>query len=68
MPKARRVRGAIEEAGWKLVRMRGSRRIYRKGNRTVPFAYHDGADLGGPAMAVVAREFGMTVDELRRPL
>ena len=48
--------------------MRGSHRIYRKGSRTVPFAYHDGADLGGPAMAVVAKEFGMTVDELRRLL
>jgi hypothetical protein len=35
---------------------------------TVPFAYHDGVDLGGPALAVVAREFGMSVDELRRLL
>jgi predicted RNA binding protein YcfA (HicA-like mRNA interferase family) len=51
-----------------LVRIRGSHRIYRKANRTAPFAYHDSADLGGPAMAVVARAFGMTVDELRRLL
>jgi predicted RNA binding protein YcfA (HicA-like mRNA interferase family) len=68
MAKARRVRAAIEKAGWELVRIRGSHRIYRKANRTAPFAYHDSADLGGPAMAVVARAFGMTVDELRRLL
>jgi predicted RNA binding protein YcfA (HicA-like mRNA interferase family) len=68
MAKARRVRAAIEKAGWTLVRIRGSHRIYRKGGRTVPFAYHDHADLGGPALAVVAREFGMTMDELRRLL
>jgi hypothetical protein len=34
----------------------------------VPFAYHDAVDLGGPALAIVAREFGMAVDELRRLL
>jgi predicted RNA binding protein YcfA (HicA-like mRNA interferase family) len=68
MAKARQVRRAIERAGWELMRMRGSHRIYRRGNVTVPFAYHDGVDLGGPALAVVAREFGMSVDELRRLL
>jgi predicted RNA binding protein YcfA (HicA-like mRNA interferase family) len=68
MAKAQRVRKAIERAGWELVRIRGSHRIYRKGTATVPFAYHDAADLGGPAMAVVARAFGMTVRELRRLL
>jgi len=68
MAKARRVRRAVERAGWTLVRTRGSHRIYRRGTALVPFAYHDAADLGGPAMAIVAREFGMTVDELRRLL
>lgn len=32
----------------------------------VVFAFHDGADLGGPMMARVARQFGYSVDELRR--
>ncbi len=68
MAKARQVRPAIEKAGWELVRARGSHRIYRRGSATVPFAYHDAVDLGGPALAVVAREFGLTVDELRRLL
>ena len=68
MAKARQVRRALENAGWELVRTRGSHRIYRKGNATVPFAYHDMVDLGARAMAIVAREFGMTVNELRRLL
>ncbi|HUL24463.1 MAG TPA: hypothetical protein VLW44_01655 [Streptosporangiaceae bacterium] len=29
-------------------------------------AYHDGADLGGPAMARIARDYGYTLDELRK--
>jgi predicted RNA binding protein YcfA (HicA-like mRNA interferase family) len=62
------VRRAIEKAGWELVRTRGSHRIYRRGSLTVPFAYHDAVDLGGSALTVVAREFGMTLDELRRLL
>jgi predicted RNA binding protein YcfA (HicA-like mRNA interferase family) len=66
--KARNVRRAIERAGWELMRVRGSHRIYRKGSLSVPFAYHDAVDLGGPAMAIVAREFGMSVSELRRLL
>jgi predicted RNA binding protein YcfA (HicA-like mRNA interferase family) len=66
--KARRVRAAIERAGWRLIRTNGSHHIYRRGSRTVPFAYHDSADLGGPAMAVVARAFDLTLAELRRLL
>jgi predicted RNA binding protein YcfA (HicA-like mRNA interferase family) len=68
MARARQVRRAIEKAGWELVRTRGWHRIYRKGSATVPFAYHDSVDLGSPALAVIAREFGLTVDELRRLL
>jgi predicted RNA binding protein YcfA (HicA-like mRNA interferase family) len=68
MAKARKVRRALEKGGWELVRIRGSHRIYRRHGAVVPFAYHDGADLGGPALAIVAKEFGMTVDELRRLL
>jgi hypothetical protein len=35
---------------------------------TVPFAYHDTVDIGGHALGVVARAFGMSVDEVRRLL
>ena len=68
MAKARQERRAIEKAGWELVRMRGSHRIYRRGSVIVPFAYHDSVDLGRTALTVVAREFGMSVDALRRLL
>jgi hypothetical protein len=30
------------------------------------WAYHDGVDLGGPAMARVARDYGYTLAELRK--
>jgi hypothetical protein len=32
------------------------------------FAYHDGADLGRPAIASVAKQFDLTIHELRRLL
>ncbi len=37
-----------------------------KGNEQRIWAYHDGADLGGPAMARIARDYGYTLDELRK--
>ncbi len=30
------------------------------------WAYHDGVDLGGPAMARIARDYGYTLAELRK--
>jgi hypothetical protein len=37
-----------------------------KGNEQRIWAYHDGVDLGGPAMARIARDYGYTIDELRK--
>ena len=37
-----------------------------KGDQRLIWAYHDGVDLGGPAMARVARHFGYTIAELRK--
>jgi hypothetical protein len=37
-----------------------------KGNRQRIWAYHDGVDLGGPAMARIARDYGYSVAELRK--
>ena len=34
-PKTREVISRLEREGWKLVRCKGGRRIYRKSNRTV---------------------------------
>jgi hypothetical protein len=40
--------------------------ICRKRNRTAIFAFHDREDLGGPMTAIVAKQFGYTLEELRR--
>lgn len=68
MAKARQVRKALEKAGWTPVSVRGSHHVYRKQGRIEVFAYHDTVDLGGPRMAIVARQFGLTIDHLRRLL
>jgi predicted RNA binding protein YcfA (HicA-like mRNA interferase family) len=64
--KARQIRAALERDGWRLIRQAGSHRLYRKGERTAVFAFHDREDLGGPMMARIAKEFGYTLEELRR--
>ncbi|MBJ7598537.1 type II toxin-antitoxin system HicA family toxin [Candidatus Nephthysia bennettiae] len=66
MAKARQVRAALERDGWRLVRQTGSHRLYRKGEMTAVFAFHDREDIGGPMMARIARQFGYTLEELRR--
>ena len=47
-------------------RRSGSHRVLVKGNEQRIWAYHDGVDLGGPAMARIARDYGYTLDELRK--
>lgn len=65
VPKAAQVLAGLRRDGWVEIRRRGSHRLLAKGNRRAVWAWHDGSDLGGPAMALVARQFGVTVDELR---
>jgi NAD(P)-dependent dehydrogenase (short-subunit alcohol dehydrogenase family) len=52
--------------GWRETRRSGSHRVLVKGNQQRIWAYHDGVDLGGPAMSRIARDYGYTVDELRK--
>jgi predicted RNA binding protein YcfA (HicA-like mRNA interferase family) len=66
MAKAARVLAALKRDGWIETRRPGSHRVLGKGNQQRIWAYHDGVDLGGPAMAWVARDYGYTVDELRK--
>ncbi len=66
--KARQVKKALEKAGWTLVSIRGSHHVYRKEGRIEVFAYHDNVDLGRTRMAIVAKQFGLTIDHLRRLL
>jgi predicted RNA binding protein YcfA (HicA-like mRNA interferase family) len=66
--KARQVRRALEKAGWVCVGMVGSHRKFRRDSVTRIFAHHDAVDLGGPAMARIAKDYGLRLDELRRLL
>ena len=44
----------------------GSHRVLVKDDLQRVWAYHDGVDLGGPAMARVAKDYGYTLAELRK--
>jgi predicted RNA binding protein YcfA (HicA-like mRNA interferase family) len=66
MAKAARVLAALERDGWVETRRSGSHRVLAKGNQQRIWAYHDRVDLGGPAMARIAKDYGYTLDELRK--
>ena len=56
MPKAARVLAALKRDGRIETRRAGSHRVLVRGERQRVWAYHDGVDLGGPAMAWVAKD------------
>jgi predicted RNA binding protein YcfA (HicA-like mRNA interferase family) len=66
MAKAARVLAALKRDGWTETRRPGSHRVLVKGDQQRIRAYHDGVDLGGPAMARIARDYGYTLAELRK--
>lgn len=66
MAKASRVLAALKRDGWVEMCRRGSHRVLVKDDLQRVWSYHDGVDLGGPALARVAKSFGYTVDDLRR--
>ena len=66
MPKSARVLAALKRDGWTETRRRGSHRVLVKDDRQRVWAYHEGVDLGGPAMARIAKDYGYTLDELRK--
>jgi predicted RNA binding protein YcfA (HicA-like mRNA interferase family) len=66
MAKAARVLAALKRDGWIETRRSGSHRVLTKGDQQRIWAYHDGVDLGGPAMARIARDYGYTLAELRK--
>jgi predicted RNA binding protein YcfA (HicA-like mRNA interferase family) len=68
MPKARRVRRALERR-FELIRQRGSHgRFRRDDGRRVTFAYHDSVELSDSELRDVAEDFGLTLDELKELL
>lgn len=66
MAKAACVLAALKRDGWVKIRPSGSHRVLVKGDQQRVWASHDGVDLGGPAMSRIARDYGYTVDELRK--
>jgi predicted RNA binding protein YcfA (HicA-like mRNA interferase family) len=66
MAKAARVLAALKRDGWIETRRSASHRVLAKENEQRIWAYHDAVDLGGPAMARIARDYGYTVAELRK--
>lgn len=64
MPKASQVRRALEKRFEKL-RQRGSHVAFRVGKKTVTFAYHDRAELGERQLKQIARDFGLSLEELK---
>ncbi|MPZ13998.1 MAG: addiction module toxin, HicA family [Chloroflexi bacterium] len=67
MPKARRVREALE-ARFAVRRQRGSHIMFDVHGRLVPFAYHDRRDLGEGQLRRIAKDFELTVEELKELL
>ena len=66
MAKAARVLAGLKRDGWIETRRSGSHRVLVNGDQQRIWAYHDGVDLGGPAMARIARDYGYTLAELRK--
>lgn len=66
MAKAARVLAALRGDGRTETRRSGSHRVLVKGDQQRIRDCHDGVDLGGPAMARIARDYGCTLAELRK--
>ena len=63
--KARAVLAALLRIGWTVARQRGShRRLVRDGWAPVTFAFHDDVELGPVMLAKIAKETGLTPDDL----
>lgn len=67
MPKAAVVRRALERRFVKL-RQRGSHAVFRVEDGTATFAYHDRVELADRQLRQVAKDFGLTLDELKELL
>ena len=46
----------VRKAGWKLVRTKGSHRIYKRGSRTYPVPFHGGKEVGKGLASKVIKE------------
>lgn len=63
--KARRVLAALLRIGWEEKRRRGSHRtLGRVGWRDYTWAFHDRDDIGPRMLARIARDTGLTPEDL----
>ena len=63
--KAKHVLAALLRIGWSVKRTSGSHRtLWKEGRPNVIFAYHDGEELGPKILARIAKETGLTPDDL----
>ncbi len=60
MPKAAQVLAALKRDGWSEIRR------LKKGDDERTWAFHDGRDLGKVVLAKIARQYGYTIEELRK--
>jgi predicted RNA binding protein YcfA (HicA-like mRNA interferase family) len=63
--KAQRVLAALLRQGWTIKRQTGSHRILQlAGSPDYVFAFHDGDEIGPRMLARIARQTGLTPDDL----
>ena len=63
--RARRVRAALERIGWTMKRQSGSHRVLaREGWPNYVFAFHDRDEIGPKMLARIARQTGLTPEDL----
>jgi predicted RNA binding protein YcfA (HicA-like mRNA interferase family) len=63
--KARRLLAALERAGWRLKRQRGSHRLLSHPNwPDFEFAFHDQDEIGPKMLARIAKRTGLKIDDL----
>ena len=66
MPKAARVLAALKRDDWIEVRRHGSHRTLKKGSTARSWTHHDGIDLGKSDLVDIARQFGYSLEALRK--
>lgn len=63
--KARRVLAALFAIGWSIKRQSGSHRtLERQGWSNFVFAFHDGDEIGPRMLARIAKQTGLSSDDL----
>jgi predicted RNA binding protein YcfA (HicA-like mRNA interferase family) len=63
--RARRVLAALQRIGWRIKRTTGSHRILEHPDwPDFVFAFHDGEEIGPRMLARIARQTGLTPDDI----